>query len=66
VKAGEKLTGLYAGNPKRATERPTMGMLLCAFKDIFLSSVQVDGHSYAISHRFLNSSAKFWGFSIFQ
>jgi len=45
-KAGEKLCGLYAGNPKRATERPTTEMLLRAFKDIFLSFVQIEGRSY--------------------
>lgn len=43
---GEKLSGLYAGNPKRATERPTTEALLRAFKGIFLSFVQVDGRSY--------------------
>jgi len=45
-KAGEKLCGLYAGNPRRATERPTTEMLLRAFKDIFLSFVQIEGRSY--------------------
>ena len=43
---GEKLSGLYAGNPKRATERPTTEALLRAFEGIFLSFVQVDGRSY--------------------
>jgi transposase len=43
---GEKLSGLYAGNPKRATERPTTEALLRAFKGIFLSFVQMDGRSY--------------------
>jgi len=43
---GEKLSGLYAGNPKRATERPTTEILLRAFKDIFLSFVQIDGRFY--------------------
>jgi hypothetical protein len=46
TKAGEKLCGLYAGNPRRATERPTTEMLLRAFKDIFLSFVQIEGRSY--------------------
>jgi transposase len=45
-KAREKLSGLYAGNPKRATERPTTEALLRAFKDIFLSFVQIDERSY--------------------
>jgi len=43
---GEKLSGLYAGNPKRATERPTTEAMLRAFEGIFLSFVQVDGRSY--------------------
>jgi transposase len=45
-KAQEKLSGLYAGNAKRATECPTAEMLLRAFKDIFLNFVQIDGRSY--------------------
>ena len=43
---GEKLSGLYAGNPKRATERPTTEALLRAFEGIVLSFVQIDGRSY--------------------
>lgn len=35
----EKLAGLYAGNPKRTTPRPTAEALLTAFKDIYLSVV---------------------------
>jgi transposase len=35
----EKMTGLYAGNPKRATDRPTAETLLEAFKGIYLSVV---------------------------
>jgi transposase len=37
----EKLTGLYAGNPKRATARPSAEMLLAAFKPINLSVVTI-------------------------
>lgn len=37
----EKLTGLYAGNPKRATARPSAEMLLTAFKHINLSVVTI-------------------------
>ena len=33
------LAGLYAGNPKRTTNRPTAEMLLEAFKNITLSNV---------------------------
>jgi transposase len=43
---GETLSGLYAGNPKRATERPTTEALLRAFEGIVLSFVQIDGRSY--------------------
>jgi transposase len=35
----EKLPGLYAGNPKRATDRPTAEAMLRAFKGIYLSAV---------------------------
>jgi transposase len=34
--AGEKLSGLYAGQPKRATEQPTSEGLLSAFQEINL------------------------------
>jgi transposase len=37
----EKLTGLYAGNPKRATARPTAETLLDAFKEIHLTVVTI-------------------------
>lgn len=36
---GEELTGLYAGNPKRATARPTSERLLCAFRGITLTII---------------------------
>jgi len=35
----KKLPGLYAGNPKRATDRPTAEAMLQAFKGIYLSVV---------------------------
>jgi transposase len=35
----EKLPGLYAGNPKRTTNRPTAEAMLRAFKGIYLSAV---------------------------
>lgn len=35
----EKMPGLYAGNPKRATDRPTAELMLEAFKGIYLSVV---------------------------
>lgn len=34
-----KLPGLYAGNPKRATDRPTAEAMLQAFKGVYLSVV---------------------------
>ncbi len=37
---GVKLTGLYAGNPKRATARPTAERLLEAFQEITLTVIQ--------------------------
>ena len=42
----KKLSGLYAGNPTRATDRPTTEAMLRAFKDIYLSFVTVAGHTY--------------------
>ena len=38
---GETLRGLYAGNPKRETARPTTERLLKAFRGITLSLVQL-------------------------
>jgi len=46
VETGEKLSGLYAGNPKRATDRPTTEALRRAFKDIFLSVVTLGEQTY--------------------
>lgn len=39
--AGEALSGLYAGNPKRQTTRPTTERLLKAFQGITLTIVQL-------------------------
>jgi len=41
-----QLTGLYAGNPKRATARPTAESLLRAFKGVALSFVTLADQSY--------------------
>ena len=46
--AGETLSGLYAGNPKRQTARPTTERLLKAFGNIYLSVVQLPNQ--AIRH----------------
>jgi len=37
----EKLPGLYAGNPKRTTDRPTAEAMLRTFKGIYLSAVSI-------------------------
>src|SRR5215471_11359561 len=51
--AGAKLAGLYAGNPQRATDRPTAERLLEAFQDITLTIIkgpqQTDRHMTALS-----------------
>jgi transposase len=43
---GDQLTGLYAGNPKRATAQPTAESLLRSFKGLALSFVSVGGQTY--------------------
>lgn len=44
------LSGLYAGNPKRATARPTAERLLEAFKDVTLTVVVFpDGRHYHLT-----------------
>jgi transposase len=45
-----KVAGLYEGNPKRATDRPTTERLFRAFRGIALYRSQTDGHvSYQLS-----------------
>jgi transposase len=46
--AGETLSGLYAGNPKRQTARPTTERLLKAFRSIYLNVVHLPNQ--AIRH----------------
>jgi transposase len=43
---GEKLPGLYAGNPTRATDHPTTEAMLRAFKNIYLNFITVAGQTY--------------------
>jgi transposase len=43
--AGEKLSGLYAGNPRRQTATPTTERLLKAFGSIHLNVVQLPDHT---------------------
>lgn len=42
----DRLAGLYAGNPKRSTSRPTAEMLLEAFQNITLSKVVANCQRY--------------------
>ena len=43
----ETISGLYPGNPKRATTRPTAELLLASFRDITLVMVNARGQTYA-------------------
>jgi transposase len=43
----EKLVGLYVGNPKRETARPTAEILLAGFKEITLLLIEVKNEVYA-------------------
>jgi transposase len=40
------ISGLYAGNPKRTTARPTAEKILAAFKDIILTVIQQPDSTY--------------------
>lgn len=40
---GEKLAGIYPGNPKRATERPTTEMMLRVFEGVTLTRIEQGG-----------------------
>jgi transposase len=46
----QTLAGLYAGNPKRATQRPTAELLLRAFRGITLTIMEID----QVTQRFLS------------
>ena len=46
----QPLPGLYAGNPKRATQQPTAELLLKAFRGITLTIMEID----QVSQRFLS------------
>lgn len=45
AKTGQKLAGLYAGNPKRETARPKAETILRAFKNIYLTTIQIAGQT---------------------
>jgi transposase len=58
---GEKLAGIYPGNPKRATARPTTELLLCAFEGVTLTLIEQAGKLSAhltplseVQHRILH------------
>ncbi len=42
----EKLPGLFAGNPTRATDHPTTEAMLRAFKNIYLNFVTMGAQTY--------------------
>ncbi len=50
----QQLPGLYAGNPKRATARPTAELLLRTFRGITLTIMEING----IIQRFLSHLSK--------
>lgn len=66
-KSKEPLREIYAGNPTRETMRPSAGLILRLFKEIFLICINVDGQ---IEHRITPLSSvqqrilKLLGFSI--
>ena len=43
----EQIAGLYVGNPKRKTARPTAEIILAAFKEITLLLIEVKNEVYA-------------------
>lgn len=44
--SGESLVGLYPGNPKKATQRPTAEKLLEAFQNLTVTLFEIRGNSY--------------------
>jgi hypothetical protein len=50
----QELSGLYAGNPKRATARPTAELLLQAFRGLTLTIMEING----LLQRFLSPLAE--------
>jgi len=64
--AGTKLAGLSAGNPRRATARPTAEHLLEAFEDITLTIVkgpQQTGRYVTALSPLQQRILEIWGFS---
>jgi transposase len=52
----QQLSGLYAGNPKRATARPTAEQLLQAFRGITLTVMKINGTRHFFSLLYLNDN----------
>lgn len=46
AKTGQKLAGVYAGNPKRETATPKAETILRAFKNIYLTTIQIEGQTH--------------------
>jgi len=46
AKTGQKLAGVYAGNPKRETATPKAETILRAFKSIYLTTIQIAGQTH--------------------
>ena len=43
---GQKLSGIYAGQPGRQTDSPTTEMLLRAFRELTLSRINIEGETH--------------------
>lgn len=46
AKTGQKIAGVYAGNPKRATQTPKAETILRVFKNIYLTTIQIAGQTH--------------------
>jgi transposase len=45
-KSGQKIAGVYSGNPKRETATPKAETLLRVFKNIYLTTIQIAGQTH--------------------
>lgn len=46
AKTRQELAGVYAGNPKRSTATPTAETILRAFRNIYLTTIQIAGQTH--------------------
>jgi transposase len=46
AETGQKIAGVYAGNPKRQTETPKAETLLRVFRNIYLTTIQIAGQTH--------------------